>query len=314
MTQHNIYFTFTLPPVSGGHFVALEQIAALNTMGFNAKVYYVGAPDGLDKFPVPAVRAGAPLSADDIIVVGEDNKKLLRDLKSLSCIKVLFNQNPYYTFVGFDSAADLASYPFAAVIAPSDFCAAQMKAMGVTHAIHRVRPAVPDYFTPGEKKLQIAFAPRKRQVEALYLKSCFGARFPDYAHVPWAPLVNVSRRDCAKVMNQSAIFAALPHLESLGLTSLEAMAAGCHVVGYTGHGGAEYAMSGNGDWIGDGDHDTFVEKLRDACRLFESGQRNPKLEAGRATATAFSRDGFERELAAAWHAILGDRIALYRNA
>lgn len=313
MAQHNIYFTFTLPPVSGGHFVALEQIAALNKMGFNARVYYVGAPDGFDKFPVPAVRAGAPLSADDIIVVGEDNKGLLRDLKNLACIKVLLNQNPYYTFVGFDSAAELASYPFAAVIVPSDFCAAQMKAMGVTRAIHRVRPAVPDYFAPGEKKLQIAFAPRKRQIEALYLKSYFAARAPEYAQVPWVPLMNISRQDCARAMSQSAIFAALPHLESLGLTSLEAMAAGCHVVGYTGHGGAEYAMSGNGDWITEGDHDGFVEKLRDGCRLFETGQSNSKVEAGRATAAAFSHAGFESELRAAWSAILGDRAALYGN-
>lgn len=314
MAQNNIYFTFTLPPVSGGHFVAIEQIAALNRMGFNAKVYYVGAPDGFGKFPVPAVRAGAPLSADDIIVVGEDNKKLLQELKNLTCAKVLFNQNPYYTFVGFDSAAELAAYPFAAVIVPSDFCAAQMKAMGATHAIHRVRPAVPDYFAPGAKKLQIAFTPRKRQVEALYLKSYFAARAPEYAQLPWVPLINISRQDCARAMSQSAIFAALPHLESLGLTSLEAMAAGCHVVGYTGHGGAEYAMSGNGDWIAEGDHGAFVEKLRDACRLFESGQRNPKVEAGRATAAAFSRDGFESELRATWTAILGDRAALYRNA
>lgn len=313
MAQHSIYFTFTLPPVSGGHFVALEQIAALNKMGFNAKVYYVGAPDGFDKFPVPAVRAGAPLSADDVIVVGEENKNLLRDLRNLTSIKVLHNQNPYYTFAGFDSAADLSAYPFAAAIVPSDFCAAQMKAMGVTRAIHRVRPAVPDYFAPGVKKLQIAFAPRKRQIEALYLKGCFGARAPDYAHVPWVPLMNISRQDCAKAMNQSAIFAALPHLESLGLTSLEAMAAGCHVVGYTGHGGAEYAMSGNGDWIAEGDHDAFIEKLREACRLFESGQPNPKVEAGRTTAAAFSRDGFESELQAAWLAILGDRADLYRN-
>ena len=104
MAQNSIYFTFTLPPVSGGHFVALEQIASLNAMGFNAKVYYVGAPDGFDKFPVPAVRAGAPLSADDIIVVGEDHKTLLRDLKNLTCIRILHNQNPFYTFVGFDTS------------------------------------------------------------------------------------------------------------------------------------------------------------------------------------------------------------------
>lgn len=313
MAQNSIYFTFTLPPVSGGHFVALEHIAALNKMGFNAKAYYVGAPDGFDKFPVPAVRAGAPLSADDIIVVGEDHKNLLRELKNLTCTKILHHQAFFYTFSGVDSIAELNAYPFHRIIVASDYCANRLKDLGVQHAISRVRPAVPEYFTPQPKTLQIAFAPRKRMIEAVFLKGYFQAKAPDYAHVPWVPLINLSRQDCARVMGQSAVFAALPHLESLGLTSLEAMAAGCHVVGYTGHGGAEYAMSGNGDWIAEGDHDAFVEKLREACRLYESQQLNPKIEAGRATAAQFSRVGFERALADAWLAIMGNRAALYRN-
>ena len=82
MAKNTIYYVFTLPPVSGGHFVSLEHIAALNAMGFNAKVYYVGAPDGFAKFTVPAVRAGAPLLSDDIVVVGEDHKALLKELRN----------------------------------------------------------------------------------------------------------------------------------------------------------------------------------------------------------------------------------------
>jgi glycosyltransferase involved in cell wall biosynthesis len=287
----------------------LEHIAALNALGFNAKAYYVGPPDGFDKFPVPAVRAGSSLNPDDIIVVGEDHKNLLRDLAPLPCIKVLHNQAFFYTFFGFDSIAELNAYPFHRILVASDYCASRLKALGVRHAISRVRPAVPDYFVPGEKKLQIAFAPGKRMVEAQFLKGYFQSKAPDYAHVPWIPLISMPRQDCARIMGQSALFAALPLLESLGLTSLEAMAAGCHVVGYTGHGGVEYATAQNGDWIADGDHDAFVEKLREACAGFETG--NPKPAAGQATAAQFSRAGFERELAAAWKEILGDRAALY---
>ena len=313
MAQNGIYFTFTLPPVSGGHFVALEHIASLNAFGFDAKAYYVGAPDGFDKFPVPAVRTGAPLNAGDIIVVGEDHRNLLRDLRPLPCLKVLHNQAFFYTFHGFDSIVELNAYPFHRILVASDYCANRLKELGVRHAISRVRPAVPDYFMPGEKKLQIAFAPRKRMLEAQFLKGYFQAKAPEYAHVPWVPLINMTRQDCARIMGQSAVFAALPLLESLGLTSLEAMAAGCHVVGYTGHGGVEYATAQNGDWIADGDHDAFVEKLRDACRMFESGHPNPKLEPGQGAAGQFSRAGFERELAGAWKDILGDRADLYRG-
>lgn len=313
MATNSIYYVFTLPPVSGGHFVSLEHIAALNAMGFNAKVYYVGAPDGFAKFTVPAVRAGAPLLPEDIIVVGEDHKALLQELKLMSCIRVLHNQNPYYTFAGFDSAADLLSYPLARVIVPSTFCADRLMDMGMTQPISRVRPAVPDYFAPAQKRLQIAFSPRKRMIEALFLKGYFRARAPEYAHLPWVALTNMTRRDCAGAMAQACVYAALPHLESLGLMNLEAMASGCHVVGYTGQGGSEYATPQNGDWIADGDHDDFVEKLRDACRLYESAQPNPKIEAGRATAAQFSRAGFESELRETWLAIMGGHAELYRN-
>ncbi len=312
MAKNSIYFVFTLPPVSGGHFVALEHIAALNAMGFNAKVYYVGAPDGFAKFTVPAVRAGAPLLSDDIVVVGEDHKALLQELRNLSCIKVLHHQAFFYTFAGFESIAELATYPLARVIVPSDFSAQRLKAIGVPQPIKRVRPAVPDYFVPGEKRLQIAFAPHKRMIESLFLKGYFQARMPDYAHVPWVPLINMSRADCARAMGESALYAALPLLESLGLMNLEAMASGCHVVGYTGQGGTEYATPQNGDWIAEGDHDGFVEKLRDACRLYESGQPNARIAAGRATAAQFSRAVFEKELRETWLAIMGDRAELYR--
>jgi len=311
MGQNSIYFTFTLPPTRGGHFVALEHIAALIAMGFNAKAYYLGPPDGFGQFSVPVVQAGSPMLPDDVVVVGEHHKNLLQELKPLPCIKVLHHQAFFYTFNGFDSIAELNAYPFRHILVASDYCAGRLKDLGVRHAISRVRPALPGYFMPGEKRLQIAFAPGKRFIEAQFLKGYFQAKAPEFAHVPWIPLIEMSRQDCAGIMGQSAVFATLPLLESLGLTALEAMAADCHVVGYTGHGGAEYATPQNGDWIAEGDHDGFVAKLRQACALF--GSDNPKLAAGRATAAQFSRAGFERELAEAWNAILGDRAPRYRN-
>jgi hypothetical protein len=94
--------------------------------------------------------------------------------------------------------------------------------------------------------------------------------------------------------------------------SLEAMASGAHVVGYVGHGGSEYATPENGDWIAEGDHAGFAARLRDTCRLFESGNPDPKTEAGRATAARFNLSSFDSDLAQAWSRILGERAELYR--
>jgi len=65
-------------------------------------------------------------------------------------------------------------------------------------------------------------------------------------------------------MRQSAVYAAFPLREGLGLMCLEAMASGCLVVGYTGQGGMEYATMYNGHWIEEGYHENFVKALAEA--------------------------------------------------
>jgi hypothetical protein len=159
MGQNSIYVTFTLPPTRGGHFVALEHIAALIAMGFNAKAYYLGPPDGFGQFSVPVVQAGSPMLPDDVVVVGEHHKNLLQELKPLPCIKVLHHQAFFYTFNGFDSIAELNAYPFRHILVASDYCAGRLKDLGVHHTISRVRPALPGYFMPARKNSRSLLRP-----------------------------------------------------------------------------------------------------------------------------------------------------------
>ncbi len=309
----NIYYTFVVPPVTGGDMIAVDHVATLDRMGFNARAYYCAPDDGFTKFSVPVARPGTPLGPDDVLVLGETQREVLAFAGDLPCIKVMHNQNPYFTFFGFRNAGGINAYPFSHMMVLTDFTTECLRGLGVTHPIQRVRPALPDYFAPGSKKLQIAFTPLKRQAEALYLAEYFKAQVPEYAHVPWVQLLNMPRRECARVMAESAIWAGFPWLESLGLMNLEAMASGCHVVGYVGHGGVEYVTPDNGDWIADGDHKAFAQGLKEACRLFESGADNPRIAAGHATVAQFSRDIFEADLTRAWSAILGDRMGRYRK-
>jgi hypothetical protein len=310
MAQNTIYFGFSLPPVTGGDFVSQDHIAGLIRMGFDARAFY-GAPDnGHTQFNVPVARLGTVFRPDDIMVLGENHS--FSAARAIAARKVMHNQNPYLTFFGVESVAVLNAYPLEHILVSSDFGAARLREMGVTKSIHRVHPALPDYFAPKQKNLQIAHAPGKREMEANFLKGYFRAMAPEYAEVPWVTLAGLSRPACAEAMASAAVYAALPLLESLGLMSLEAMASGCHVVGYTGHGGAEYASADNGDWIAEGDHADFAAKLCAACRLHESGAADSKIAAGRATAAQYSLNNFETGLAAAWRAILGDKAGLYR--
>ena len=310
MARNTIYYGFSLPPVTGGDFVALDHVAGLNRLGFAAKAFYGASDSGYTQFSVPVARLGTLFQPDDIMVLGENHS--FAAARAIPAIKVMHNQNPYLTFFGIESVKALNAYPLSHILVSSDFGAARLREMGVEKSLHRVRPALPGYFAPGSKQLQIAYAPGKREIEASYLKGCFQGLAPEFADVPWISLQGLSREVVAEVLSVSALYAALPLLESLGLMSLEAMASGCHVVGYTGHGGTEYATPENGDWIADGDHAAFLAGLRAACARFQSGAPNPKTEAGRVTAARFNRDVFESDLAQAWNAILGERAALYR--
>jgi len=101
-------------------------------------------------------------------------------------------------------------------------------------------------------------------------------------------LSGFARQACAQIMAQSAVYAAFPFLESLGLMCLEAMASGCLVVGYTGQGGMEYATTHNGHWIEDGDHENFVKALGEGLHR-ASGPPHPRIEAGANSARLFPR-------------------------
>jgi glycosyltransferase involved in cell wall biosynthesis len=313
MATNSIYFPFAAAPVTGGDFVTIDHIVGLNKLGFNACILSSVPASTFARFSVPVIASRQPLKPNDIIVISESHHSLLNDLRNIPCIKVLHNQNPYYTFFGFENSQKLNAYPLAHIIVPSNFCAQMLSKMGITQPVGRVRPFLPSYFVPAQKRLQIAFCPRKREVEAGFVMGYFRTKVPEYAHVPWSAVFQMKREDCARVMAQSAIYATFPLLEGLGLMSLEAMASGCHVVGYTGNGGQEYATADNGDWIAEGDYDSFVDKLREACRLFESKQLNPKVEAGGKTAKQFSPETFGSELRSVWLSIMGDKADLYRH-
>jgi hypothetical protein len=311
MAKNIIYYGFSLPPVTGGDFVSIDHIATLNRLGFDARAFYGASDNGYTQFSVPVVRLGTQFQPDDIMVLGENHS--FAAARAIPAIKVMHNQNPYMMFHGIESVAALNDYPLAHILVSSEFGAERLKEMGVGKPIHRVRPALPDYFMPRAKKLQIAYSPSKRPLESGFLKEYFRAMVPEYAHIPWMKLEGMSRQATARALSESAVYAALPLLESLGLMSLEAMACGCHVVGYTGHGGSEYAMAENGEWITDGNHAGFAAALRGACRKFQSSGVSPKIEAGRATAARFNQANFESDLVQAWTDILGDRAALYRR-
>lgn len=90
-----------------------------------------------------------------------------------------------------------------------------------------------------DKKKQITFMPRKRSEDSKKILAALKARavLNDWTVVP---LDGLSAREVANVMRESMIFLSFSKREGFGLPPLEAMACGCLVVGFHGHGGAEF--------------------------------------------------------------------------
>jgi glycosyltransferase involved in cell wall biosynthesis len=195
-------------------------------------------------------------------------------------------------------------------IACSSFGKQLMLRMGSNLSWQVVTPFVHPMFRPGvvAKTLQVAFMPDKRPKEAPVVYSLFRQLYPGFDAVPWVPISGMSRRDCAAVMAQSAVFASFSSLEGLGLPPLEAMASACLVCGFDGHGGSDYAGPENGLWVKEGDHEGYAHAVGAMLNLALKGGADARrqLAAGTQTAALYSRARFERELLAAWKAIIGE--------
>lgn len=87
-----------------------------------------------------------------------------------------------------------------------------------------------------DKKLQIAYMPRKRAEEVEIVVNALKNR-AEMADVFFTAIENVSEYEGFDILGDSLIFLSFSSKEGFGLPPAEAMAAGCLVVGYTGVGG-----------------------------------------------------------------------------
>lgn len=307
---------------AGGELVNFQNVATLRKLGWRAVVLLddtsqVEMPSR--PFSVPMVQHGAALkfAPHDVVVMPEVTPLPAWRTMAQQCRVVMHNQNPFYTFRSFDSMQALNTFGLFGALCCSSFTREVLQRWGSQADWQVVRPFVLPVFTQAGqqssvvRKRQIAFMPRKRPVEAQLLKSMFVSLYPALVDVPWVEIHNMGRAQVAQVLAESQVFASLSHFEGLGLPPLEAMAAGCAVVGFTGHGGAEYATPENGRWVAEGDLEAFVHALAADVQA-DATVLQARRAAGAETAARFDMAQFEVDLNAAWQHVLGDEAPLYR--
>jgi hypothetical protein len=300
----NIYYLSYPNPTTGGDFVNIEHVLALQEMGFPATMVVTSKsfdPQGLP----PRTRSvhETHFNEDDYLVIPEQDPETLASATRLPCKTVIHNQNTLYLFNAIGSTRELEHGGYGTVISPSLGGANTLRLAGYKGSIDVITPGIPDYFRPLKKTLTIAYSPRKLPLESSAAISIFHSIYPECAHIPWREISGMNRTQVATELGGAAIYAAFSRNESIALSVLEAMQSGCIVVGDHGGAGYDYATDHNGLWAPVTDLIHFAHQIRRAVTLFEQdGEHNEVSRHGVETARRYSVDGFRMALSDFWKA------------
>lgn len=310
-----IYFSFVYKPYTGGDYVNLDHIRTLNNLGVDAKVLFCSEDlSQISDFErdIPLVSISSiQINPDDIIITSEGHRFIYEAFNTGAPRVIMHCQNPFTTRYGFDSSHHLNAHCLERIIVPSEYTARKLREIGINKQTNVIYPYIPDYFQPAEKSKQpikIAYSGRKRGAEPPILLFYFRSIFKLPNPVEFINMQNVERHLVAKCLSECAIFASFAEREAMGLMVLEAMASGCHIVGYSGYTDLEKHEIINddyGDWVGEGEYLQFAQKLCDAVELFLSGEVDHKVEAGlHLVNTRFRKTHFEQNLKVVYEQIL----------
>ncbi len=262
-----------------------RQVDALNASGFEAAVVHARSGFRCAWFANETRVAYPPIAirGRDVLVVPEQISS--DDLSSVcpGVPKVVFNQNVYRTFSSSRRAGG-ASSPGSN---SPDVVAIMTASIDAERYLHYAFPNArvvrvpyfiePEVFhpVPGARTRQIVVMPRKRPHEFKQLKQILGQRGVLGA---WnlRELDGLSEAEVARSLQQSALFISLSKDEGFGLPPAEAIACGCHVIGFHGRGGREFFVAPYAESIEDGD----VIALAQAIEAFVGSydEREPELD------------------------------------
>jgi hypothetical protein len=273
----------------GGVKIHYQVADALNRSGIHASIVHQRRGFRCTWFenatPVECV-ANVLVSPQDLIVVPEEWAHHIPAMPS-NVPKLIFNQNAYSTFswgIGSSTIAQIYRRPdvLRVVVVSEDNKAYLNHALpGVTVA--RMRYAIdPAHFHDrDEKRLSLAYMPRKRRQETVDVLGILGMR---NALLGWeiTPIDGVSEAQSAELMRRASVFLSFSYREGLGLPPAEAMACGCLVVGFHGYGGRDYGE--HALWVPDGDVIGFAKRVEEILRSWK--QEGPRyLEMGSTAAS-----------------------------
>ena len=301
-----IYLAFPSGAVQGGQKMLFRHVETLRALGFDA-LCLIGPksrPPTWFEHEAPIVQGELAIQPDDILAIPDDAAETLAQVATIRARTVMISQNPYlFTAMSLGAMRRFPADRFPPFI---------VVAAGQARLIRRIYPqaeveVVPCFaderrFAPAAKAPAIAYAPKKRPLEAGSVQGLFRALHPRHAPIAWRGLETAREAEVAETLGSASLFLSLSRLESVGMTTLEALASGCVCAGFNGVGGWEYATPENGFWAPDEDCEAAADALAQAADLVATGGAplRARIEAGRETAARWSYAAFRAALEQTW--------------
>jgi len=305
---------FFCPPVTminGGIKRVFRMCETLGAAGFDAIVF---EEQGRRPawFPSTAPIAGQGIfnrDAEQIYVLPEDQPNILALFKDWPQRKVIDSQNHFFGVLGIGNANSFADYGASHILCCSKITFDHAKKRHPSLKAHLIPCGIDtETYKTRVKQKRILYMPRKRPVEALFIRDMFRFAYPEYRDWEWQEVKDKPEDEVVKMMGEAGVFLSLGRLEGLGLTPLEAMASGCVVAGFTGVGGREYATTENGFWADEDDLTGCVEQLKKAVDLASLDNEDETKKAYRSISQRTLKDftvlGFNAATLAVWKEIL----------
>ncbi len=328
-SQNRIYYIDSVEPTAGGQIVNWRHLEFLRNLGYNAGLaaineQQIGRVPPFLAIPITGLGKIIPnLKKDDIVVIPEIYKQVFDILKNTDCVKIIHNQNPYYTFQAWQSVQDLDKYGFKFGITCGEYPKKILQEFGSKLDWQVITPYCDEkaFISEGKiitkeifkekiqnRPLRIGYIARKRPHDHYAIVGIFKSLYPEHAQIEWVDFSQFKGDEYTNQLRNISIWANFSFNEATPMPPLMAMATGCLVAGFHGHGGLGYMDESNGFWVEEGDYQGFAQALHQAIAL-QGDEKSylAKIKNGFETALKFKKSRFETELQQVWQNILGDK-------
>ncbi len=291
-----------LPAMSGGLRVIYGLVEHLNELGFHACVWHGTPGHRYESFssraPVVTGRS-VHLAEGDVVVMPEVGGAKWADLNpEVPTVMLVQGVDFLFADAGFTTPTQhpYPGWPQAAAAITVSETIAEFLAGVLPEGFPLFRVPLEidtQLYRPGVKEPRIAFMPRRRREDLLSVVHLLHRRGAFAREWDLLPIDNMSVEQVAEAMGRAAIFLNAGEREGFGLPGAEALAAGCHVIGFSGHGGREYMLPEFSEIIPESDVVAMAASVEKAMAEFS---QQPSAYAERSAAgRAFIIDRFGRE-------------------